>query len=232
MTKTPATWAAAALFAAILLSVGPANGQTGGQAGEVMPGLTADQVLAKVKAAGYTDIHAVEFEHGRYEVQARGANGREMLLLVNPETGNIRSRPAPQSGATKGTVSIEVVAGKVRDAGFRNVLLIEREHSLYEIHAEDSQGRRVEIFANPKTGELLKHPKTGKLLWKEVEEDLPLGRILTIEEIIALVKKAGYPTVHGIAHKNTIYEVHAHDKQGRMVLLLLDPKTGEVLLHQ
>jgi uncharacterized protein YpmB len=61
------------------------------------------------------------------------------------------------------------------------------------------------------------HPKTGELLWNEVEE------------IVAIVKEVGYPTVYGVAHEHTVYYVRAYDKQGRTFFLYLDPETGTLL---
>ncbi len=51
--------------------------------------MTPDQIIEKVKAAGYTDIRKIENEHGRYEVKVRDADGKRLELKVDAKTGEI-----------------------------------------------------------------------------------------------------------------------------------------------
>lgn len=46
-------------------------------------------VRAKLAAAGYSDIHDVEFDNGMWTAEADDANGREMKLTLDPDTGRV-----------------------------------------------------------------------------------------------------------------------------------------------
>jgi predicted lactoylglutathione lyase len=239
MTRTIAVWTAATVGAATVLAVGSAIAQpltardlretrAAGQVVEVVP-LTAEEVLVRVEAAGYRDVDALDFEHGRYELGARDPNKVAVLLIVNPNTGEIRSRLARKRARAGRMVSVDEIVPQVEAAGFKDIYLIEREHALYEIHTRDAEGRGVELYLHPRTGELLRHPKTGALLREEIEKTLPFENILTVEEIVAVVKEAGYPTVYAIGHESRVYKIDAEDEQGRMFSLYLDPDSGRSL---
>jgi hypothetical protein len=66
-------------------------------------------------------------------------------------------------------LSFDSVVAKVEAQGYTGVYSIEYEHSLYEVKALDSAGRKVELYVHPKSGELLKHPKTGEPLSEVIE---------------------------------------------------------------
>jgi uncharacterized membrane protein YkoI len=46
-------------------------------------------VRAKLTAAGYGDIHDVEFDDGVWTAEADDASGKELKLTLDPETGEI-----------------------------------------------------------------------------------------------------------------------------------------------
>ncbi len=46
----------------------------------------------QLEAKGYTDVHKVEFEHGRYEIKAYDVQGRRMKFYFDPETGALQER--------------------------------------------------------------------------------------------------------------------------------------------
>ena len=51
--------------------------------------LSPTEVVEKVKAAGYTNIHDVEFDDGRWELEATSPAGEAVDLEVDPDTGKI-----------------------------------------------------------------------------------------------------------------------------------------------
>ena len=58
--------------------------------------------------------------------------------------------------ATSGiAMSLEVVRAKAIDMGY-DVRKIEKEYGCYELYAIDKDGRRVEIYMNPVTGEIVR----------------------------------------------------------------------------
>lgn len=53
------------------------------------PQLSIRDIYDRVEAAGYRDMREIEYEHGRYEVEARNAQGQRVKLEVNATTGAI-----------------------------------------------------------------------------------------------------------------------------------------------
>ena len=51
--------------------------------------LTVPQVIERLAAQGYSDITEVERDDGRYEVEARHADGTRMDLDVDMRTGEV-----------------------------------------------------------------------------------------------------------------------------------------------
>ena len=51
--------------------------------------LTMDEVLARLRIAGYSDFAEVEREKGRYEVKGRDAEGRRVELYVDARDGKV-----------------------------------------------------------------------------------------------------------------------------------------------
>lgn len=52
--------------------------------------ITLEQAIARVRAAGYTDIEEIEREGGGYEVCAKDDKGKEVDLKVDGRTGEIK----------------------------------------------------------------------------------------------------------------------------------------------
>ena len=53
-------------------------------------------------------------------------------------------------------MSLQEVLSRLGAAGIHDVEEIEREGDKYEVKAIDPQGRRVELYVDPVTGEILK----------------------------------------------------------------------------
>lgn len=51
--------------------------------------ISFQQALDIVVKAGYKNIHKIELEHHRYEVEAFDANGKEVEFTICPKTGAI-----------------------------------------------------------------------------------------------------------------------------------------------
>lgn len=57
------------------------------------PVLNIRQIYDRLDAAGYRDLREIEWDHGRYEVKARDAQGARVKLDVDGQTGAVlRSR--------------------------------------------------------------------------------------------------------------------------------------------
>ncbi|MDH3597406.1 MAG: PepSY domain-containing protein [Rhodospirillales bacterium] len=55
--------------------------------------LDFEAVVAQVKAEGYPEVYAIEYEHAIYEIKARDAAGRKVELYVHPKTGKLLKHP-------------------------------------------------------------------------------------------------------------------------------------------
>lgn len=51
--------------------------------------LNAEEVEAKLVAAGYQNVHDVDFDDGLWSVDAENANGDDVDLLVDPDDGSV-----------------------------------------------------------------------------------------------------------------------------------------------
>ena len=82
------TGAALALAIAHAQAPAPAPAPAAAQAGAA-PQLTIRDVYDRMEAAGYRDMREIEYSSGRYEVEARDAQGRRVKLHVNAGTGAV-----------------------------------------------------------------------------------------------------------------------------------------------
>jgi len=51
--------------------------------------LSIEEIVSRLRAAGYTDIHEVERERDRYEVKGRNDEGQRFELYVDARTGDV-----------------------------------------------------------------------------------------------------------------------------------------------
>jgi hypothetical protein len=58
-------------------------------ADEAVATIGKDEIVAKVQAAGYTNVHDVEVEDGVWKVEANDAQGKDVEIRLNPNDGSI-----------------------------------------------------------------------------------------------------------------------------------------------
>ena len=56
--------------------------------------ITKDQIIVKAQAAGYKNVHDVEFEGGVWKVEAETADGTDVELKMDPNDGHIMGSEA------------------------------------------------------------------------------------------------------------------------------------------
>jgi hypothetical protein len=56
--------------------------------------ISKDQIIIKVQQAGYKNVHGVEFEGGVWKVEANTAEGTDVELKLDPNTGAIMGSEA------------------------------------------------------------------------------------------------------------------------------------------
>ena len=71
----------------VKLAVGPVNGKV--YVSDAPAKLNKDEVTAKLAAAGYQNVHDVEYEHGLWSVDAKTGHGHDVDLLVDPGDGSV-----------------------------------------------------------------------------------------------------------------------------------------------
>ena len=114
--------------------------------------LSIEQIIAKVKEQGYSDISDIDREDGRYSVEARDPGGKEVEFFVEAKTGEI----VKKMREAKDSLSREEVIAKLKEKGFSDVSKIKRkgEKNQYWVMATDADGKKFELHVNAKTGEI------------------------------------------------------------------------------
>jgi hypothetical protein len=69
------------------LAVGPVSGKV--YVDNAPSKLNKDEVSAKLAAAGYQNVHDVEYEHGLWNAEAKTAHGQDVEVLVDPDDGSV-----------------------------------------------------------------------------------------------------------------------------------------------
>jgi hypothetical protein len=63
--------------------------------------ISKDEVIVKVQAAGYTNVHDVDFEGGVWKVEANDSAGNDVELKVDPDNGRILGSEKDAIGGNK-----------------------------------------------------------------------------------------------------------------------------------
>ncbi len=69
------------------LAVGPVNGKV--YPADAPSRLNANEIKAKLAAAGYQNVKEVEFDNGLWGADAKTARGGDVNLLVDPDDGSV-----------------------------------------------------------------------------------------------------------------------------------------------
>lgn len=84
-----------------------------------------------------------------------------LMLALTVSAGSailypVFAQASPPSSSASNTqwLSLPQVQDRVEAAGYRNIEKIEREDNNYEVKATDADGRRVELYLDPVTGEI------------------------------------------------------------------------------
>jgi hypothetical protein len=143
--------------------------------------LSVQRIVAAVQAAGFSEVLKIERERGLYEVQVRhprrGASAvfevsvdpKTGELLLDPETGEARSKKIDRRQEPTHPVPYEQIVEQVMAEGYVEVYSIAYRHSLYEVKVRDAKGLRVELFVRPSTGKLLRN-RSGELIAQNLEQ--------------------------------------------------------------
>lgn len=112
--------------------------------------LPMSEILKIVQTRGYSAIREVEFDDGLYEVEALDEKGNQIIVRINPHTGDFINTQKPK----KYPVSILEAAQKIEDAGYHHIYKIETHGSQYEVNALDKKGKKVKLRLDASTGKI------------------------------------------------------------------------------
>jgi len=68
---------------------GPSDGSVKAESFDDASALSIEEIVSRLRTAGYTDIEEVERERDRYEVKGRSDDGQRFELYVDAQTGDV-----------------------------------------------------------------------------------------------------------------------------------------------
>ena len=188
-------------------------------------------IAAKLNKSGYQDIHSIEFEHGRYEVQAHNHRGQEVLLFVDPETGAVKLKAFGWVKLTGYDLAVREIVAQARKAGFTEVYSVEREHGINELIARGPKGGLLKLYVHYRTGEVIRMGKGGKPFSRKVYAADAAGAYVPIETLLTRIEQAGIRDIYAVYPEHDMYEFIARDRSGKLIIRHIDPKTGQIFNH-
>lgn len=113
------------------------------------------KVLTALQSKGYVIVKKVEFDKskGDYMAKVVNAEGKNITLQINPQTGELTK----EKGDITGWTAIEV-AKKVEDAGYKNIYEINTEifGNEYDVKVLNDKGEKVSLKVDVKSGNITK----------------------------------------------------------------------------
>lgn len=118
--------------------------------------LSAAQVQAKLKAAGYTQVHELERDDGLWEADVSRADGSFEEVIIDPANGEIFD---PRSGRT--LLDAGQILALADKAGFRQVESFERDGATWKLEARNARNQRVDVRMSGHDGRVLSSKRDG-----------------------------------------------------------------------
>ncbi len=112
--------------------------------------LPMSQILQHLLSKGYHTIQEVEFDDGLYEVEALDEQGNQIILRMNPQTGDLIKNQNTQ----KYPISLLEAAQKIEGAGYHSIYKIESHGSQYEVKALGKEDTIVKLRVDANTGKI------------------------------------------------------------------------------
>lgn len=118
--------------------------------------LSAADVQAKLRAAGYTQVHELERDDGVWEADVTRADGSVDDVIIDPATGEIFD---PRDGrALLDAGQILALAGK---AGLTRIESVERDGATWTLEARNARNQRVDVRMSGHDGRVLSSRRDG-----------------------------------------------------------------------
>lgn len=107
-------------------------------------------VRAALQQAGHAEIRDIEQDDGLWEAEVRGADGRWYDIHVDPATGQVLDARA---GAT--LMTADQVRAAIEGQGYTNVRDLDLDDAVWDVDANDGDGRQVELKVSALDGRVL-----------------------------------------------------------------------------
>lgn len=103
----------------------------------------------------------------------------------------------------------------LKDKGYITINEVEFKHGTYEVKAIGSQGNKIKLRVNPKTGQINDNKNNN-------------ANLMTMLTAVQKLEAAGYNNIYKIELEGSKYEIKAMSKEGKKVKLKLNTYTGEI----
>lgn len=118
--------------------------------------LSAADVQAKLRAAGYTQVLELERDDGLWEADVTRADGSFEEVIVDPANGEIFD---PRSG--RALLDAGQILDRAGKAGFRQIESFERDGATWKLEARNARDQRVEVRMSGHDGRVLSTKREG-----------------------------------------------------------------------
>lgn len=108
-------------------------------------------ILQSLDQAGYNQIRNIEYENGKYTVEAYGRQGQKLKFDINARSGVI-----PPIQNNKPYLTMLEAARKLHQAGYIHIDEITFDDNYYEVKAYDANNNPIKLNVNSTTGEISK----------------------------------------------------------------------------
>ncbi|WNH53763.1 PepSY domain-containing protein [Stenotrophomonas oahuensis] len=118
--------------------------------------LGAAEVQAKLRAAGYTQVHELERDDGMWEAEVTRADGSRDDVLIDPAKGEIFD-------SANGRAVLD--AGRILDlaakAGYTRITEVDRDGATWSLDAYNKNNQRVDVRMSGYDGRVLSSRRDG-----------------------------------------------------------------------
>ncbi|AOU50717.1 MULTISPECIES: PepSY domain-containing protein [Legionellaceae] len=113
--------------------------------------LPMSEILKILQTRGYSVIREVEFDDGLYEVEAFDEKGIQLIIRMNPNTGdfintNLKTKKYP--------ISMLEAAQRIEGAGYHTIFKIEAHGSQYEAKALGTEDKKIKLRIDANSGKI------------------------------------------------------------------------------
>lgn len=118
--------------------------------------LSAADMQAKLRAAGYTQVHQLEREDGLWEADVTRADGSIDEVIIDPANGEIFDPRGNRSVLDAGQI-----LALAQKAGYTQIESFEREGATWALEARNARNQRVEVRLSGYDGRVLSSKRDG-----------------------------------------------------------------------